>query len=290
MQEFDKETYCRHAYSGAGANKNDGKTMDKALHSQETNMKCLAKFFSVLSLVAIIAACGGGIQGLDLSGISIDPILPPANPGGIWSGTLTSAGVTNAVDGVITENGEGRFVDENGTRYVVTGIGGSGNIRGVTFDIYAQDGYQFLDGSTIGTGDFTGTVVERSTFSGSFSFSTGESGSITMDYDPIYDRDSSLAKLSGSWDEGPGVLVVDPDGSFFEQDQFGCIYDGQVSLIDAVFNAYRLTMTVSDCDLANGDYTGIGVLVDLNVAGDEDLFVVQMNSLESIFAATLERL
>ena len=248
------------------------------------------KNFSTIVFMLVLAACGGGgVQGVDLSGPGSSP-PNPTNPGGIWFGTLTSPDLTIAIEGVVTEDGEGRFVDENGTQYVVTGIGGSGEIRGITFDAYAQGGYQFLDGSTTATGNLTGTVVERSTFSGSFSFSTGESGTIAMDYDPIYDRDSSLAKLSGSWDEGSGIMTVDPDGSFFEQDQFGCVYDGQVSIIDAMFNAYRLTMTVSNCDLANGNYDGLGVLADLIVDGDEDLFIVQMNSLELIFTASLERL
>ncbi|MBT8083287.1 MAG: hypothetical protein KJO56_12755 [Gammaproteobacteria bacterium] len=253
-------------------------------------MKRSTTIFSILSSITISASCGGsGLQGLDLSGIE-NPAPVPANPGGVWTGALTSPGLAVAIEGVITEDGEGRFVDENGTQYVVTGIGGSSAIRGIRVDAYAQDGYQFLDGSTTGAGDFTGTVVERSTFSGSFSFSTGESGTIAMDYDPIYDRDSSLDKLSGTWDQGLGIMTVDPNGSFFEQDQFGCVYDGQISIIDATFNAYSLTMTVSNCALENGDYGGLGVLADLIADGDEDLFVVQMNSLELIFSASLERL
>jgi hypothetical protein len=251
----------------------------------------ITRISSIISLSAILLSCGGGggPQTLDLSGTG-GPPPEPANPGGIWLGTLTSSGTIINIEGVITEDSEGRFVDENGTQYVVTGIGGSGNIRGVNFDAYAQDGFQFLDGSTIAFGNITGTVVERSTFSGGFSFSTGESGAFSMAYDPIYDRDSSLNKLSGSWDEGFGVMTVDPDGSFFEQDQFGCIYNGQVSIIDAMFNAYRLTMTVSNCGLDNGDYDGIGVLADLTVDGDENLFIVQMNSLDLIFTSFLERL
>jgi hypothetical protein len=246
------------------------------------------KKISMTLFVLTLAACGGGGGSINLSGPG--PNAVATEPGGIWFGTSTSQGVVIAIEGVITEDREGRFVDENGTQYVVNGIFGSDGDIGITFSAYAQFGYQFLDGSTSGQGRIDGTVVERSTFSGTFSFSTGESGTIAMAYDPIYERDSSLDKLSGSWDEGFGVMTVDPNGSFFEQDQFGCIYNGQVSIIDAMFNAYRLTMTVSNCGLDNGDYDGIGVLADLIADGDEDLFIVQMNSLELIFTAFLERL
>ena len=257
-------------------------------HIGENSMTAIVRISTVLILSAILVSCGGGGGSIDLSGSG--PNAVATEPGGIWAGTSTSQGVTIAIQGVITEDRDGRFVDENGTQYVVVGIFGNDGDITITFSAYAQFGYQFLDGSTSGQGRIEGTIVERSTFSGSFSFSTGESGTITMAYDPLYDRDSSLDKLSGSWDEGLGILTVDPNGSFFEQDQFGCIYNGQVSIIDAMFNAYRLTMTASNCGLDNGDYDGIGVLADLVVDGDEDLFIVQMNSNALIFTTSLERL
>lgn len=242
-------------------------------------------FLLILSCGLFLSSCGGGG-----GGVAVTPTPVATKPGGLWFGTSTSPGVTIDIGGVITEDGEGRFEDDNGTQYVITSISGNDGAIEINFNAYAQFGYQFLDGSTSGTGSISGTVVERSAFSGSFSFSTGESGTISMVYEPIYDRDSSLAKLAGSWDEGFGIMTVDPNGSFFEQDQFGCVYDGQASIIDAMFNAYRLTMTVSSCALDNGDYSGIGVLADLIVDGDEDLFIVQMNSNTLFFTAFLERL
>src|SRR5690606_35848251 len=108
-------------------------------------------------------------------------------------------------------------------------------------------------------------------------------------YDPLYERDSSLDKLSGLWDEEFGVVSIDQSGSFFMQDSFGCVYDGQVSIIDAQFNAYSLSMTVSSCGAGvDGEYSGLGVLADLNTT--EDLFIVQMNSDQWIFTTSLVRL
>lgn len=232
-----------------------------------------------------LSACGGGGSSNESGALPT-----PTNAGGIWIGSSSAGGFTIYIEGVITESGEGRFVDENGTQYIVTSItGNDGQIR-INFNAYAQFGYVFLNGSTFGTGTITGTVRERSTFSGNFSFSTGEAGTISFAYDPLYDRDSSLAKISGQWNEGFGVLVVDADGSFFEQDQFGCVYDGRVSIISPNYNAYRLTMNVSNCGSDNGNYQGVGVLADLNVPGDENMFILQMNSNSLIFTTWLERM
>lgn len=241
--------------------------------------------FAVLVLSASILGCGGGGGG----GNSNTPAVA-TNAGGIWIGTSSGGGLTIQIQGVIAENNEGRFIDENGTQYIITSISGNdGDIR-INFNAYAQFGYVFLNGSTSGTGNITGTVRERSSFSGNFSFSTGESGTVSFTYDTLYDRDSSLAKLSGQWNESYGIMTVDPDGSFFEQDSFGCVYSGQASIINTDYNAYRLTMTVSNCGGSNGSYSGLGILADLNVANDEDLFILQMNSNALIFTTWLERI
>lgn len=193
------------------------------------------------------------------------------------------------VAGVFTETGEGRFFDDNGTQYVVTDVTGNDGDVTINFTAVAQLGFVFLDGSTVTTGTISGTVVERVSIEGSFSLATGESGTLSLTYNVLYDRDSSLAKLTGSWSETNGIVTVDPDGSFFEQDSFGCVSDGQISIIDPSFNAYALTMTVSVCGAGvDGQYAGLGILADRNVT--DDLFILQMNSDARIFTTSLLRL
>jgi hypothetical protein len=104
----------------------------------------------------------------------------------------------------------------------------------------------------------------------------------------VYDRDSSLDKLTGNWQEDFGVVTFDPDGDFFLQDSFGCVYEGQTAIIDSDFNVYRLSMTVSLCGDSNGQYSGIGVLTDLN--DTDDLFIIQMNNDTFIFTTSIVRL
>ena len=218
------------------------------------------------------------------------PPPPPAatNAGGIWEGSATASETSLDFAGVITEDGRGRFIDEGGTQYIVSNL--SGDDGSLTADILAiaPFGMTFLDGSSVTTGSFSATVVERETWSGDYSLATGESGTVSLTYNAIYERDSSLDKLTGMWDEEFGVLTFDPDGSFFEQDSFGCVFDGQATIIDAEYNVYDLSMTVSMCDDADGDYSGLAVLVDSTTT--EDLLIVQVNSDVLILTTSLLRL
>ena len=237
-------------------------------------------------LILLLTACGGGGSGTT----SAPPAPVSTNVGGIWEGTSNTDGMILEFHGVFTETGEGRFYDDRGTQYIVGNVSGNdGNVT-MNFTAITQFGNVFLDGSTVTTGTITGTIVERVSFVGDFSVATGESGTISLTYDALYDRDSSLTKLEGSWDEdGYGILTFNADGTFFEQDSFGCVFDGQASIIDPDYNVYALAMTVSLCGAGfDGQYAGLGVLTDLNVT--DDWFIVQMNNDTLIFTTSLLRL
>lgn len=241
---------------------------------------------SAFGLALLVVSCGGGSD--DGNPQSPEPTPQPTNAAGIWEGSAVTGDQTLNVLGIVTENGEGRLVDGNGTQYVVDSLSGNDGDISLSFTAIAQVGFTFADGSTVATGDLTGSVVEHDSFTGEYDLSTGESGTISMTYNAIYERDSSLDKLTGMWEEEFGVLSFDPSGAFFMQDSFGCVYDGQASIIDSQFNAYALSMTVSSCgDGVDGDYSGLGLLSDLNTT--EDLFLLQMNSDKWIFTTSLVR-
>lgn len=248
-------------------------------------MKAFARFLYVLSWTAFCVACGGGG-----GGTTAPPPPVPTNAGGIWDGTSTAGGQTIALTGVVTENGDGRFFDDNGTQYIVSSM--SGNDGSITMNVtaVAQFGFMFEDGSTVTTGTLRGTIVERMSFNGDWSLTTGESGTLSMTYDPLYERGSSLTKLEGMWDEsGLGTVVFDPDGSFFEEDIFACVFNGQTSIIDPDYNVYEMNLTISLCGPeVDGQYSGLGVLTDFNTT--DDMLIVQMNSDDLIFTTSLLRL
>lgn len=248
----------------------------------------MRKRYAVLAIgwAVVLASCGGGSG----DGGTTPPPPPPPQPtdaGGIWEGTAVTGDLTLDVVGIIAEDGEGRFVDENGTQYVIDTLGGNDGDVSLTFTAFAQVGFTFIDGSTIATGTLAGSI-DGTSFSAEYDLSTGESGTMTLGYDPLYERDSSLDKLTGLWDEEFGVMSFDTFGGFFMQDTFGCVFEGQVSIIDPDFNVYSLAMSVSSCGAGvDGQYSGLGILADLDTA--EDLFIVQMNSDEWIFTTALTR-
>ena len=240
-----------------------------------------------LLLVAIagLYACGGG--GSD----STPPPPPPAptNAGGVWEGSTFNdqAALTFETIGVVTENnGEARFVNDQGQQFILSGISGTGGSISATLTAIAPFGFSFLDGSTVSTGTLTGSVVERTSISGNWSLNTGESGTVTLSYNNLYERGSDLARMFGTWVDSFGVVYsVDAVGDIFAQDAFGRVYGGTVTIINASYNAYRVALTVSNCPGADGNYSGLGVLAD-NV-GMDDAFVVQLDNGQLIITDVL---
>jgi hypothetical protein len=92
-------------------------------------------------------------------------------------------------------------------------------------------------------------------------------GTFTLTYDPLYDRDSSLATIAGNYREPNGTVVtVDANGNIFSQDATtGCVLNGRASVIDSRYNAYHVEYTFASCTgqltALNGvTFTGLATL------------------------------
>jgi hypothetical protein len=217
-----------------------------------------------------MAACGGG--GGDGDGGSGPP--PNASVGGIWVGTVTVAGQGSfELIGLVAEDGRGHFIQEDGVQYwgtvVSSGNSITANITGAT-----EWGDEFLDGSTSGTGTISGSISERRSISATSTFTTTAgtrtTGTISLTYDPLYDRDSSLATVAGNYTNAfePGADAINVSGSgvlFGQIPAWGCVVNGQVDTIDTRYNAYDIEFTYSNCwgpyAVLNGStFSGIGTL------------------------------
>jgi hypothetical protein len=239
--------------------------------------KVLAFAASVL-LLSSVAGCGGGSSGGDAA--AQPPPVVDARPGGIWEGTIFNQTVGSSwqVIGLSLDTGESRFIDELGTQYVAN-LAVSGTSFSGSFFAVAPVGETFIDGSVVATGNMSGTISERNRISGNYTVSTGERGSLNLFYDSTYERDSSLSLMAGTWIDGDqDTFSVDSQGAIFGQDSIGCVYTGQVSIIDRDFNAYRLQLNVSNCGTFNGSYTGLGVLGDYEVLSDNRIFIFQVSN------------
>ena len=112
-----------------------------------------------------LAACGGGGSGSASTGQGNTSNV--SNVAGIWYGSIQFDGQPaiaypdDIFRGAIAENGDGGFVDNQGSAYVITGISGTnGNIT-ITFDVIAGIDVRFSDGGFRSSGTITGVVTEH---------------------------------------------------------------------------------------------------------------------------------
>lgn len=250
--------------------------------------------------LATMVGCGGGGGGGD--GAQTPPPPPPPtseSAGGIWSGTVSEGGsVVNDISCLVTDAGElacilidpsnGAFAGGvRGTVDVVNGdeISGSGTS-------YAAPGYTLNNGATVGNFTITsGTVSERDLITVTAT-SGGATDQISMAFDTIYDRDSSLATVAAAYTAfdvfgDPASFSIDSAGALFAQTQSGCVGNGQVSVIDSQFNGYDVEVTVSNCPGLDGTYNGLAVTTDSAATNDVFLFGV-FNGSTAIFGAPIK--
>jgi len=218
--------------------------------------------FFVLIVTMALSACGGGG-----GGDSAPP--PPVNQaiGGAWVGTdsngfqiIALSTESGQVHWAVWDTGEQGF----GTASV------NGTAVTINYTYVAPLGVTLSDGSTSAACSATGTIQERQSLAVTANCTTSLgltfSGSASLTYDPLYDRDSSLSVIAGNYDDFGLVVNIAANGVIFEQDPFtGCVINGQVSIINSQFNAYDVSITYSNCVgnfavLNGGTFTGLAIL------------------------------
>ena len=211
---------------------------------------------SVLTLLAslglLVSACGGGGSG----GGSNPPPIPNAAVGGVWFGTVSPINETaDQAIGVIAEDGRAYFLDEWDRMYwgTVSSTGNAITGRLTMADIY---GYWLWDESYSAAVTLNGTVQARSTLTGNWELTTTnkgyKSGKLELQYDQLYEDDSSLSKIAGNyWDASSfseDVINIAANGEIFEQLSYGsCVINGRVSIINPAYNAYDVQYRYNGC-------------------------------------------
>lgn len=235
----------------------------------------------IVSLVALflvlilLSSCGGGGAGSN-DGSSNAGV----NAAGIWEGVIYSNTTRQSykVVGIVSETGILRFLNIDALTQFSGVVSGSNNHISTTVTGYAPYGATFLDGSTITTFNIEGTVEPRKTINLTYS-GGGENGTITLTYDIIYERNSAISLLQGRWNSlmSGDTLTIDQNGSIsgtFDYFMPGCVYSGKVSIINADYNAYQISVTFSNCDGLNGTLTGLLTLGDYIGTNDYLIFGV----------------
>jgi hypothetical protein len=243
-------------------------------------------------IVAALAACGGGSG----SSGSSDPPPPTSNqtPGGVWTYSAQDPTSGDKIQGraIVTEAGQTFFAGlDTTTGCALVGFGqlvvSGSSVTGTTDDGVVQltsntTACGYTDGSTGGTSNVSGTVTQRSSMSLSVTSTTSMGTALgttsqTWSYSKLYEETPSLTKLAANYADGPNTMTISSNGTLFEQDPTtGCVLNGQVSIVNASYNAYAMNFTFSSCTGAEAALNGIVVTglgyLDDSVSPNQFLF------------------
>lgn len=227
----------------------------------------------LLSLAVAVGGCGDSIDGVTMLPAQY---IELTNAGGVWDGALTNdlTGQSIEISGMVTEdNLEGRFITAGAWMLVLRDIEGEGGEFSASVSAFARPDSLFADGSFETSGIVTGSVVERSRIEGVWSLDSGDIGALTLEYDDVYERGSDLNWLAGTWESSFGtVYAVTALGRIFGQTDQGCVYEGQIDLINAAYNVYRIRINGGCLAIMA---SGLGVLTERS--GGNDAFVTMLD-------------
>ena len=260
------------------------------------------KTLQLCGLLLLIAACStSDDNGPDcrydeawLSGeCSVDwpPLVPPS---GIWRGT-DSAGQDVLI--LVSADGAFRFVDASRNQGAGFMFSTDSDIAS-GFDLVTPLHGAFSDGTTLANCNFRGSFVERQRLDVAQSCVTTQglpiSEQLVLDYDPLYERGSSLAAISADYQAVSGsVLSVAADGELFMQDpSTGCITNGRFRLIDSAANLYNVSLQFESCTgpdavLNGSSFDGLAFLDDTDAPGT--LVIAVIGDVEGAPVSSFER-
>jgi hypothetical protein len=229
-------------------------------------MQASKPVFTILGFMAL-SACGGG--GSPSANVQPPPVTNES-VGGIWTTqyTVTSGANTGDViqaEGIVSESGQYFGYSKNTTNgcagiafgsLSVNGANVSGTENAATVRYSTIPGVNtacvYPDGTTSASANVTGQVACRAMLTLTATGTTSNGNALptettTFDFSNLYLNASSLASIAGNYNDGGPTMTVDGNGAIFEQDPNGCVLSGQVSIINATYNAYAIRITFANC-------------------------------------------
>lgn len=241
--------------------------------------------------VLIMAALFGGLVACGGGGGSGSNTVVDQSFGGLWSGTLTVDGSSPEEYFAITTD-DGRFqffTDDTRPRFIGTAqVSGSDTVG--SGQGYAAIGETWSNSLGVTPVTIDATLVGSKSLTGTWTTTSGESGSFNFSYEPEYENNSALTLLEDVWVDDLSMpfvtFTIAADGQFFAQNAIGCTTNGQFSIVDASVDVYAVTSTIANCPLA-GDYIGLATLGEV-VDPDDTLLLVISND-DQALVLLLER-
>ena len=178
---------------------------------------------------------------------------------GIWQGSFDIRGRGPYDFHVIHVNGRSTAVSNKAKAICVGNVRLDGEYYTAKYQLYSLDGAPF-DQATI-----TGVLNDGAIDSHFVTLNGGDTGSLRISYNEIYEQKSSLHKVAGKWsftdrDDLTIDVAIDEAGTIQGTDSDECKYAGQVKIINANYNAYEIALTIGNCGPVSGDYQGLSYL------------------------------
>jgi len=198
---------------------------------------------------------------------SIDGMQCSPNPNaGLYQGNFYSETFGRVIPGwaAIAPNGEFAAVSFE----AMAGVG-TWSVRGTTFQgsgtaVSADPDFTFSSSLSL-----SGETSPGYRMIGNYRVSGGDRGTFEMFAVPaLYRRGISLSDISGSYTAQNlvtgfrGNASITQSGRISGSDSFGCVYGGQITILDPSFNLFEATVTVSQCGVSDGTYQGYGAQID----------------------------
>jgi hypothetical protein len=145
--------------------------------------------------------------------------------------------------------------------------------------LYAVPGFTLNDGSTFAALIISaGTVSEGNTLDFTVD-AAGTTSTVSTIFDALYNRGSDLATVAAVYTTfdifgDMSSFTIAANGVITGMSVAGCVLNGQVTIIDAAFNAYDVALDVANCAGLNGMYDGLGLSDDDVVMDDSFAFAV----------------
>jgi len=130
------------------------------------------------------------------------------------------------------------------------------------------------DGSKFSTATIQGKIDKKHpSITAQFKTSpANDEGNISLRYNTIFERGSSLQALLGNWEYVSDDLLmqieISKSGALKGADTLGCNFYGDVSLLNKNINAYNVSLEIASCNTVDGHYKGMVYLSDLKEKND----------------------
>ncbi|HPW37683.1 MAG TPA: hypothetical protein PK528_06300 [Syntrophorhabdus sp.] len=228
--------------------------------------------FLFVFLPVLLCSCDSGSSSGDGGTPQSENVTKGISSNGIWEGTFTELGYgTFDAIGLLYN---GRIIAISESAGIIYDGSYSMNGDKMTGTVTSYE----IGGGLLATANMSATITERSQITGTFSTSYGSNGSMSLTYSSLYERDSSLDLVAGSWasnDYGYSIFVsVGSNGVFSGLDTDGGRMSGNISVLEPGSNIYGVTLNLSSSEELNGNYSGFAVLFDDDSANDSMIVVV----------------